>query len=51
MKRWKRADGLGLRPPLEVLAVLLKEEEGGQKGAERAYVDTLLGHQLGGIES
>ena len=42
MRRWKRADGLGLRPPLEVLAVLMREE-----GAERAYVDTLMGNHMG----
>lgn len=27
LKRWQRADRLGLNPPVEVLAVLLKEEE------------------------
>ncbi|KAL9102047.1 MAG: hypothetical protein Q9163_002755 [Psora crenata] len=41
-RRWKRADNLGLKPPLEVLAVLLKEEESGEKEVERAYVDTLM---------
>ena len=46
MKRWKRADGLGLKPPLEVLAVLMKEE-----GLERAYVDELMGKTLGGLDS
>ncbi|KAL9128278.1 MAG: hypothetical protein Q9217_003009 [Psora testacea] len=50
MKRWKRADNLGLKPPLEVLAVLMKEEEKGEKGMERAYIDTLMGHRLGGAE-
>ena len=44
MKRWKRADGLGLRPPLEVLAVLLKEtEKSNGNEVQRAYVDTLMG--------
>ena len=41
MKRWKRADALGMKPPLEVLAVLLREE-----GMGRAYVDKLLGGDL-----
>ncbi|KAF2753846.1 hypothetical protein EJ05DRAFT_157057 [Pseudovirgaria hyperparasitica] len=39
IKRWKRAKKLGLEPPVEVLAVLLKEE--GTR--ERAYVDELMG--------
>ncbi len=28
MRRWTRAQKLGLNPPIEVLAVLLKETEG-----------------------
>ena len=53
MKRWKRADGLGLKPPIEVLAVLMKEEEVGNKGVERAYVEGLLGSRylVGGGEA
>ena len=45
MKRWKRADKLGLKPPLEVLAVLLKEEEmtKGKDDVQRAYMDSLMG--------
>lgn len=39
MRRWKRAQGLGLQPPIEVLAVLIKEE----KGMEKAFMDGLLG--------
>ena len=46
MKRWKRANGLGLKPPIEVLSVLLREEEGGNKKAERAYVDELMSGRL-----
>ena len=42
MKRWKRADGLNLHPPIEVLAVLLKEEAKNNVKSERAYVDELL---------
>ncbi|TVY52494.1 DNA polymerase delta subunit 4 [Lachnellula cervina] len=42
MKRWVRANKLGLNPPIEVLAVLIKEEEKGVKGCERAYVDELM---------
>ncbi len=46
MKRWKRAQKLGLRPPIEVLAVLSHEEESGKKGSERAYVDELMNTRL-----
>ncbi|KAL9109191.1 MAG: hypothetical protein Q9227_006116 [Pyrenula ochraceoflavens] len=42
MKRWKRANGLGLNPPIEVLAVLLKEESKNNARMERAYVDELM---------
>lgn len=42
MKRWKRADNLGLKPPIEVLAVLLREEKVKNAKAERAYVDELM---------
>ncbi|KAH6620845.1 DNA polymerase delta, subunit 4-domain-containing protein [Chaetomium sp. MPI-SDFR-AT-0129] len=40
LKRWQRAQRLGLNPPVEVLAVLLKEE--GNKGIEKAHMDELL---------
>ncbi|KAL8641501.1 MAG: hypothetical protein Q9228_001691 [Teloschistes exilis] len=42
-RRWKRAEGLGLEPPIEVLAVLIKEEGGGKKGMDKAFMDGLLG--------
>ncbi|KAF4626955.1 hypothetical protein G7Y89_g11202 [Cudoniella acicularis] len=42
MKRWFRANKLGLNPPIEVLAVLLKEEEKGNAIIERAHVDELM---------
>lgn len=42
MKRWQRAQRLGLNPPVEVLAVLLKEEAKGNAGIERAHMDELL---------
>jgi DNA polymerase delta subunit 4 len=42
MKRWVRANKLGLEPPIEVLAVLMKEEEKGNNDIERAYVDELM---------
>jgi len=42
MKRWQRAQRLGLNPPVEVLAVLLKEEGKGNAGIERAHMDELL---------
>lgn len=46
MKRWVRANKLGLAPPIEVLAVLVKEEERGNDKIERAYVDELMSSQL-----
>jgi DNA polymerase delta subunit 4 len=42
MKRWQRAERLGLNPPVEVLAVLLKEENKGTKGVEKAHMDDIL---------
>ncbi|KAM0716957.1 hypothetical protein Q7P37_006809 [Cladosporium fusiforme] len=44
LKRWKRANVLGLKPPIEVLAVLLREMDGSDGGAkvQRAYVDSLM---------
>ena len=39
MKRWERAQRLGLNPPVEVLAVLLREEG---RGMEKAHMDELL---------
>ncbi|KAF3490851.1 uncharacterized protein GIQ15_00368 [Arthroderma uncinatum] len=41
IKRWRRAHMLGLNPPLEVLAVLLKEETR-ERASEKAYIDELL---------
>jgi DNA polymerase delta subunit 4 len=43
MKRWMRADRLGLNPPIEVLAVLRKEETKGNLGIEKAHMDEILG--------
>lgn len=43
LKRWKRAHRLGLDPPIQVLAVLLKEQEGKDKlTVQRSHVDELL---------
>lgn len=42
LKRWKRANVLGLKPPIEVLAILLKEMESGETKSQRAYVDELM---------
>lgn len=41
-KRWYRAEKLGLNPPIEVLAVLLREEGQGSKEIERAAMDRLM---------
>ncbi|OTA79462.1 hypothetical protein M434DRAFT_402081 [Hypoxylon sp. CO27-5] len=48
MKRWKRAEKLGLSPPLEVLAVLLKEEARDTKGFEKAHIDEILNSSVVG---
>jgi DNA polymerase delta subunit 4 len=63
MNRWKRANGLGLEPPLEVMAVLLREHGGTEtkKGAknkgkneercgELAYIDELAGGRIVSVE-
>ncbi|KAI6841094.1 hypothetical protein KC340_g7841 [Hortaea werneckii] len=42
LKRWKRANLLGLKPPIEVLAVLLKDMDSGDPKSQRAYVDELM---------
>ncbi|OJJ77502.1 hypothetical protein ASPBRDRAFT_50376 [Aspergillus brasiliensis CBS 101740] len=39
LKRWRRAHMLGLNPPIEVLAVLLKPDDNTK---QRAYIDELL---------
>ncbi|KAI9679490.1 MAG: hypothetical protein M1817_005512 [Caeruleum heppii] len=42
-KRWHRADRLHLHPPIEVLAVLLKEGKAkGDVAHQKAYVDELM---------
>ncbi|PNY26122.1 DNA polymerase delta subunit 4 [Tolypocladium capitatum] len=42
MKRWQRAERLGLSPPIEVLSVLLKEETKGAKEFQTAQMDQIL---------
>lgn len=44
--RWRRARALGLRPPIEVLAVLLGRLDAGGGEEERAYVDVLMGNRV-----
>ncbi|KAH6645927.1 putative DNA polymerase delta subunit 4 [Truncatella angustata] len=51
MKRWQRADRLGLNPPVEVLAVLLKEEEKHTKDVETAHIDYILNSTAVGATS
>ncbi|CEJ79948.1 hypothetical protein VHEMI00160 [[Torrubiella] hemipterigena] len=41
-KRWERAHRLGLNPPLEVLAVLLKETSKGNKTVQVTEIDQIL---------
>lgn len=41
--RWRRAHGLGLAPPIEVLAVLLQEEgKADVERMQRSIVDELM---------
>ncbi|MCJ1466674.1 hypothetical protein MMC07_005294 [Pseudocyphellaria aurata] len=56
MKRWKRAHGLDLNPPIQVLAVLLREQQqqasgphnsSSGKDVDRAYLDDLLSARVG----
>jgi DNA polymerase delta subunit 4 len=45
LKRWKRAHRLDLDPPIEVLAVLLKEQDASDKeriAVQRSIVDDIL---------
>lgn len=42
IKRWKRAQKLGLHPPIEVLAILLKEQEEGNVKAQTSHIDELM---------
>ena len=47
-KRWLRAHRLGLAPPIEALAVLVKEDKKGNKeGVEKAQLESLL-ESIGG---
>lgn len=42
MQRWKRAYSLGLDPPIEVLALLYKEDDKTSGGAEKSILDELI---------
>ncbi|KAM7201184.1 DNA polymerase delta subunit 4 [Naviculisporaceae sp. PSN 640] len=42
LRRWKRAERLGLNPPIEVLAALIKEQERVDGKADRAHMDELM---------
>ncbi|KFZ11221.1 hypothetical protein V502_07673 [Pseudogymnoascus sp. VKM F-4520 (FW-2644)] len=41
-KRWLRAHRLGLAPPIEALAVLVREDKKGTEGIEKAQLEELL---------
>ncbi|KAF4126344.1 DNA polymerase delta subunit 4 [Geosmithia morbida] len=43
MRRWERAERLGLNPPVEVLAVLLREDEAHAKGVQTSHMEKLMG--------
>jgi DNA polymerase delta subunit 4 len=51
MKRWKRAHKLRLEPPIEVLAVLLKEQESSGDKHQRSRVDEILNSNERGFEA
>ena len=43
LKRWQRAQRLGLEPPIEVLAVLLQEQDTKDKiSLQRSILDDIL---------
>ncbi|KAK5997217.1 DNA polymerase delta subunit 4 [Cladobotryum mycophilum] len=42
LKRWQRAERLGLNPPIEVLAVLLKEDSKGHRDIQTAQMDRIM---------
>ncbi|KAH0848680.1 putative DNA polymerase delta subunit 4 [Fonsecaea pedrosoi] len=48
LQRWRRANTLGLEPPVEVLAVLLREQDGAktQGCGKMAYIDELSGGRV-----
>jgi len=46
IKRWKRAQKLGLKPPIEILAILLKEQEDGNAKAQMSHIDELANSKL-----
>ncbi|KAK3361050.1 DNA polymerase delta, subunit 4-domain-containing protein [Lasiosphaeria ovina] len=48
-KRWQRAEKLGLNPPIEVLAVLRKDESKGDAKIERAHMDEILNSTAIGV--
>ncbi|KAK8129766.1 DNA polymerase delta [Apiospora kogelbergensis] len=49
LRRWQRADKLGLNPPPEVLAVLVEEEQKNTKGIQKAHIDVILNSTAVGI--
>ncbi|KAK2071997.1 hypothetical protein P8C59_006378 [Phyllachora maydis] len=42
LKRWQRAERLGLKPPIEVLAVLLKDDTRKDEASQQAHMDYIL---------
>ncbi|KAK4083470.1 uncharacterized protein Triagg1_1132 [Trichoderma aggressivum f. europaeum] len=42
VKRWQRAERLGMKPPIEVLAVLLREENKENDEVETAHMDRIM---------
>ena len=45
-QRWKRANSLGLNPPIEVLAVLMKEEDIKNTKVQKSYIEELMVSRL-----
>ncbi len=46
LRRWKRAYTLDLNPPIEVLAVLQREEKAKKGKGQMAYIDELAGGRV-----
>jgi DNA polymerase delta subunit 4 len=45
-KRWKRAQKFGLNPPIEILAILLKEQDASGKKVQRAHLDEIIASRV-----
>jgi DNA polymerase delta subunit 4 len=42
LRRWQRAERLGLNPPIEVLAVLMREDKKPNKDFQTAHMEKIM---------